>query len=86
MVLQDLVQRSGVIAFNLGDLHPSTLRLLWIMKEWLFEWVTIVLNPCSNIWMFQQQLVQVLYLQYQGRLRQAGRCLTKDKGVFNGTF
>ena len=25
MVLQDLAQRSGVIAFNLGDLHPHDL-------------------------------------------------------------
>ena len=56
---QDLAQRSGVIAFNLGDLHPHDLATAWIMKVWLFVRVTIVRNPCSNIWKFQQQLVQV---------------------------
>ena len=56
---QDLAQRSGVIAFNLGDLHPHDLATAWIMKEWLFVQVTTVRNPCFSIWMSQQQLAQV---------------------------
>ena len=34
---QDLVQRSGVIAFNLGDLHPHDLATALDYEGWLFE-------------------------------------------------
>ena len=37
-------KRSGVISFNLGDLHPHDLATAWIMKELPFGQATIVLN------------------------------------------
>ena len=84
---QDLAQRSGVIAFNLGDLHPHDLATALD-----YEGVAVRAgHHCA------QPLLQYLdvpatarasflYLQYQGRLRQASRCLTKDKGVFQWHF
>lgn len=57
---QDLAQRSGVIAFNLGDLHPHDLATALD-----YEGVAVraghhyCATLASSIWKSQQQLVQV---------------------------
>ena len=53
----------------LGDLHPHDLATALDYEGVAVRAGHHCAQPCSNIWMFQQQHVQVLYLQYQGRLR-----------------
>ena len=68
MVSQDLAQRSGVISFNLGDLHPHDLATALDYEGIAVRQVTTVHNRFFNTYKSQRQREQVLYLQHQSGL------------------
>ena len=84
---QGLAQRSGVIAFNLGDLHPHDLATALDYEGVAVRAGHHCAQPLLPVFgCSSNSSRKFLYLQYQGRLRQASRCLTKDKGVFQWHF